>query len=727
MPSWPQNPKYLGKSSQRVDGPVKVTGAARYSSDIHNNGWLYGMILRSKWANAKIHSIDLSAALNSPGIKAAIKVREDEFIAHFYGQELAAVAGTNKQACLDALALIKVDATELPHVVDEKTAVNPDSVRVFPDFPNIGDPRVRENGEVDQAFAQATTIVEGHYTTQIQMHHCLETHGNTAHQQGDTLTVWASTQGVFSVRDGLAGNLEIPQNQVRVISDFMGGGFGSKFGPGVEGILASRLTRQTGLPVKLMLPRYDEAKAVGYRPSSFQQIRMGADADGKIIAFEMNAFGSAGYASGPSTAGGGGRAGFPAPYIYDIPNTRVRQAGVALNSGSARAFRAPGHPQASFGMESIMDEMALKLKMDPLDFRLKNDTHDSTPAEIRRKEWKLAAERFGWKKKYRSPRSSPGIIKTGIGLAGGTWGGGGRGTQAECQINADGSVELRCGTQDLGTGTRTLMAMIAAEIFGLEPGQVTARLGDTLFPPSGGSGGSTTAASVSPAIHNVCHNALKELREMSGVENPTGDNWREACRKIGIQPLIAQGRWVEGLSSRGVGGVQMAEVTVDTETGVVKIKKIVCVQDCGLVVNQLTCESQAYGGVIMGIGYALFEERIMDPLSVVVLNPNFETYKLPGAQDMPEIDITLLDMPERGVIGVGEPVTIPTAAAIANAVANALGVRIPSIPITPDKVLAALGEVPNKPAASLAGSWGNFHKKLHWDEIQPAQAPEEGH
>ncbi len=378
-------------------------------------------------------------------------------------------------------------------------------------------------------------------------------------------------------------------------------------------------------------------------------------------------------------------------------------------------------------MESMMDEMALKLKMDPLDFRLINDTHDSLPAEIRRKEWKIAARRFGWKEKYRPPGSSPGTIKTGIGLAGCTWGGGGRGTQAECQINADGSVELRCGTQDLGTGTRTLMALIAAEIFGLKPSQITARLGDTLFPPSGGSGGSTTAASVSPAIHNVCHNALQELREMSGMEDPTGSHWPAACRKIGIQPLVAQGRWVEGLSSRGVGGVQMAEVAVDTATGVVKIKKIVCVQDCGLVVNKLTCESQAYGGVIMGIGYALFEERVMDPLSGVVLNPNFETYKLPGAQDIPQIDIFLLDMPERGVIGIGEPATIPTAAAIANAVANALGARIPSLPITPDKVLAALGKVPNKPAHSLAGNWKDFHKQLHWDDFQPTQTQEAGH
>ncbi|HSH40251.1 MAG TPA: molybdopterin cofactor-binding domain-containing protein, partial [Chthoniobacterales bacterium] len=212
--------------------------------------------------------------------------------------------------------------------------------------------------------------------------------------------------------------------------------------------------------------------------------------------------------------------------------------------------------------------------------------------------------------------------------------------------------------------------------------------------PSGGSGGSTTTPSVSPAIFDACTNALNELQKVSGVADARGANWTDACKKIGMNPLVVQGKWREGLSSSGAGGVQFAEVEVDTETGFVNIRNILVVQDCGLIVNRLTCESQINGGVIQGIGYALYEGRVMDRATGVVLNPNFEYYKLPNGADVPPIDIVLLDMPERGVIGVGEPCHIPTAAAIANAVANAIGVRITTLPITPDKVLAALGKVP---------------------------------
>jgi xanthine dehydrogenase YagR molybdenum-binding subunit len=262
------------------------------------------------------------------------------------------------------------------------------------------------------------------------------------------------------------------------------------------------------------------------------------------------------------------------------------------------------------------------------------------------------------------------------------------------RINPDGSVEVRCGTQDLGTGTKTLIAIVAAEVFGLEPAAISVSIGDTTFPPSGGSGGSTTAASVAPAVFDACQNALADLTSASGISDPTGLNWRTATARLRINPVVARGRWRDGLSSHGVGGVQMAEVEVDTETGFVRVKRIVCVQDCGLVVNRLASISQINGGIIMGIGFALYEERILDGQTGVVLNPNFETYKLPGAADVPEIDVILQDMPERGVIGIGEPVTIPTAAAIANAVSNAIGKRVTRLPITPAQILGLLGKLP---------------------------------
>jgi xanthine dehydrogenase YagR molybdenum-binding subunit len=686
MAAWPEKRKHIGSRASRVDAPAKVTGAALYTSDVQPEGWLYGVILRSKWPKARITRINLDKAREMPGIKAAILAREGERTVRYYGEELAAVAGTSKQACLDALRAIEVEAKPLPFVVREQDARDESAPRVWEDVPNASKPRVNERGDVDQAFRACTAVVEGVFSTPVQVHHPLETHGNTVLWTDEGVTAWSSTQGIFSVRDGLAGSLKLPQNQVRVISEYMGGGFGAKFGPGVEGALAARLSRAAKAPVRLMLPRFDEALAVGNRPSSFQRIKLGADADGKLVAFEAENYGTAGIGSGGATEGGGGGVELPMPYIYRIPNIRVRQLGVNINAGSARAFRAPGHPPASFGMESILDELAVKLNLDPVELRIAND-----PFEVRQKEYRLGAERFGWKSKYRKPGTSPGPVKTGIGCAGASWGGGGRGTRAEAQINPDSSVEIRCGTQDLGTGTRTVIALVAADLLGLDPDQIKVRIGDTQFPPSGGSGGSTTAASVAPAVHDACTNALQELQKQTGIAEARGANWRAACKKLGVNPLVVSGQWQEGLSSSGTGGVQFAEVEVDTGTGFVRVKRITCVQDGGLIVSKLTAESQVSGGIIMGIGYALYEERIMDRVSGVVLNPNFESYKLPGLADVPEIDIVLLDMPERGVIGIGEPVTIPTAAAIANAVANAIGARVPSLPITPAKVLAALG------------------------------------
>jgi len=694
--NWPENPKYLGKDTKRVDGPQKVTGQATYPSDIQAPGLLYGMVLRSPWPAARLTAVDLAPALQMPGIKAAILVQDVPRTLFYYGDEIAAVAGTSRKACQDALEKIHLAATPQPFVVDEIKALDAKAARVFPDMPNLSAPRVREVGEVDKAFAEAAAVVEGAYATQVQLHHALETHGNTAVPEGDELTLWASTQGIFAVREGVASGLNLEQSKLRVRSPYMGGGFGAKLGPGVEAVLVARLAREAGAPVKMMLSRFEESLAVGNRPSSFQKIRLGADAEGNLTAFELIGFGTGGFASGGETEGGGGGTGFPAPYIYRVPNVRVKQYGVAVNAGSGRAMRAPGHPQASFGIEAVMDDLAVKLGIDPVAFRIQND-----PLDIRREEYALAAEKFGWKEKYHAPGTSPGVVKTGVGCGGATWGGGGRGTRAEVQVNPDGTVEVRCGTQDIGTGTTTLITIVAAEVLGLRPDQVTARLGDTRFPPSGGSGGSTTAASVSPALYDACEKALDELKAASGLEEVKGEHWKQACRALGVTPLVVQGQWREGLSSSGVGGVQMAEVEVDTETGFVRVKEVVVVQDCGLVVNKLTAESQVNGGVIMGMGFALYEQRIMDDRSGVVLNPNFETYKLPGAADIPVIRTYLLNQPERGVIGLGEPVTIPTAAAIANAVANALGVRVNSLPITPPKVLAALGKVPNPPAVSI--------------------------
>jgi len=695
MPSWPTETKYISQPTLRVDAVPKVTGRARYASDIQADGWLYGMILRSKWPAAKILSVNLDKARQIPGIKAAVVARDGEFTVRFYGEEIAAVAGTNKQACLDALRAIEVKAEPRnDFAVNETEARKDDAPQVWEGRSNVTPGRSREQGNVDHAFGECAAVIEGFYTTPVQIHNPMETHGNTVSWTDDGVTAWASTQGISSVRDGLAGAFQLDQSKVRVITEFMGGGFGAKFGAGAEGMLAAQLSREAKAPVRLMLTRFDQALAVGNRPSSFQKIKMGALADGTLHAFEAENYGTAGIGAGSNQGGGGGGADLTMPYLYPVPNTRVQQSHVAVNAGSARAFRAPGNPPASFGMESAMDDLAVKLGMDPLAFRLKNDAN-----EVRQREYALGAEKIGWKEKYRKPGSSSGPVKTGLGCAGAAWPAGGpsRSTQGEAQINPDGSVEFRLGVQDIGTGTKTVIAVVAAEMLGLQPEQITVKVGDTNFPPGPGSGGSTTCASVSPTVYDICQRGLQQLQKQTGVADARGQNWFAACKKLGVNPLVVHGNWIEGLSNRPAYGVQFAEVAVDTETGLVTVKKVVAVHDCGLIIDTLTLESQINGGVIMGMGYALYEERVMDDLSGVVLNPNFETYKLPGIADVPEIEIVLLNMPERGVIGIGEPATVPTAAAIGNAVTNAIGVRVGSLPITPAKVLAALGKVP--PAA----------------------------
>ncbi len=691
---WPEKNRYLGKPTPRADAPAKVTGRAKYTADVVKPGMLFGAILRSKWPAAEVRAINLEKALAAPGIKAAITAQPVPFIVNYYGDELAAVAGTSRQAVLDALELIQVDARPRAFVTQELDAIKPDAPRVVPDSPNLGEGKARETGDVDAAFASSAGVIEGLYETQVELHHPLEPQGSAVLWDGDEMTAWSSTQGVHGVRTAFASSLEVPQNKIRVLCEYMGGGFGSKFMPGVQGILCARLAKAAGAPVKLMITRFEQALAVGNRPSSHQKIKLGADATGKLTAIQLESFGTPGHRSGASTGGGSGGAAFPAPYIYQAPATRIKQGSVAINAGQSCAFRAPGHPVASFGIESALDDLAVKLGVDPVAIRILND-----PLEIRRREYQVGAERFGWKEKYRQPGSSSGPVKIGVGCAGSAWNSGMvRETQAEVQINSDGTVDVHCGIQDLGTGSRSVVQVVAAEMLGIDLALVTAHVGDTHFPPGPSSGGSRTTSSIAPAVYDACEKALAELKERSGIEDPRGANWKAACEKLAAFPVQGHGRWREGLADGGSkvaqGGVQFAEVEVDTETGFVKVRRVLVVQDCGQVVNSLTCESQINGGVIMGLGYALYEQRMMDRTTGVVLNPNFETYKLPGPADMPEIDILMIDQPERGVIGIGEPCTVPTASAIANAVANAIGVRVASLPITPDKVLAALGKVP---------------------------------
>ena len=645
--------------------------------------------------------MDLGAAEKAPGVKAALAVVEPGKAVMYQGDEVAAVAAATEEQARDALRLIKVQYQVLPSIATIAEALRDGAPAVFGGG-NIQEGEAQETGDLDAGFKQAAHIVEASYETQVETHVCLETHGCVCEWQGDNLTAWVSTQAVHGTREGFAEGLKIPQANVRVITEYMGGGFGSKFGPDIQGIVCAKLAKQAGAAVKLMLDRKEEHLATGNRPSSFSRIKAGVGADGMLTAFDAESWG---------TGGAGVGANFPLPYIYQFPNRRRKHRDVYTNAGPSRAMRAPGHPQACFHTEMLMDELADGVKMDPLEFRLKNLPPEA-PNAMWRKYFPVAAEMFGWNRRHPTGDPSPGPIKRGMGCAANQWGGGGRGSKAHCEIHGDGSVLMRCGTQDLGTGTRTHVTFVTAEVLGIPMDAVKTEIGDSAYPFSGGSGGSTTSASVAPAIRVTAGKALDALAARVapalGVEastltasngrihakgNPSkGLSWKEACQKLGTEPVSVEGEWQPGLSASGTSGVQFAEVEVDTETGVTKVNRIVCVQDCGLILDPLTAESQCIGGIVMGVNFALFENRLLDRHTGLMVNPNMEWYLLAGPADVPKIEVKLMNQPERGVVGLGEPPTIATAAAISNAVANAIGARVRSLPLTPDKVLAAVAE-----------------------------------
>jgi xanthine dehydrogenase YagR molybdenum-binding subunit len=702
--NWSRTPTVVGSRVKRLDGPDKVTGRAKYTFDIKRPGMLYARIVRSPHPHARVLSVDLSAAQRAAGVKVALVHRdpadEKTNVVMFQGDEVAAVAADTEERAIEAARLIKVEYDVLPHVISVDQALAGTAPPVFTPS-NVRQGQTQETGDIAAGFKEAAVTLDETYATHVITHVCLESHGTVCEWDGDKLTAWVSTQGVNSARENLASALAIPQSNVRVICQYMGGGFGSKLALGAEGLICARLAKMANAPVKLMLDRKEEHLATGNRPSAVARIKAGVSADGIITAFDAESWG---------TGGAGAASGFPLPYIYQIANRRRTHKDVFINTGQQRPMRAPGHPQGSFITEIMMDELADKAKLDPIEFRIKN-----LPAEAPNAMWgsylREGAEAFGWSKRHPTGDPASGSIRTGMGVAIGTWGGGGRGpASAHCEIASDGSVIMRIGTQDIGTGTRTVVAVVTADALGLQPAQVTPEIGDTSYGASPGSGGSTTAASISPGVRIAALKALDALKDKVapalGVEaaalvaaggrihvgaNPSkGLSWADACKRIGPQPITADGDWGAGMTSVTTSGVQFADVSVDVKTGIVKVTRVLAIQDCGLVVNPLTAESQCYGGVIGSLNFALFEDRILDRNTGQMVNPNMEWYLLAGMSDMPQIDIRLKNQPERGVIGLGEPPTVPTAAAVALAVRNAIGVTVRSLPLTPAKILQTL-------------------------------------
>lgn len=752
-PALPVSPdlKSIGKPTPRLDGKLKVSGAAKYTADVRLPGMLFAALITASEPHATIVSIDTSAAEQYPGVKAVHIMEKGERgsgpedgadakeatkypIVRFVGQPLGALCATSQAAADEAARLVKVEYEKIPWVIDPTKAQDEDSPVIFQKAVASGGtagggggprnatqkgnlragPPMGNKEEAEQALKDSDVVVEVAYRTQVQTHSALETHGVVADWKPEGLTCYASTQGTNTVRDELSAVFDLPKAQVRVITEYMGGGFGAKFGAGTHGVLATHLSKQTGKPVRLMLNRREEHLCVGNRPSSIQTLKIGAKKDGTLTAISLEGYGTAGVGT---VAGFGGpvrsRAMYPAPVMY------VQEADVFTNAGPASAMRAPGYPQGIFALEQAIDELAHKLDMDPLDLRDKIETGHLGP--VHKVERRVGAEKIGWANRNKKPGSDPGPIKRGIGMAQSAWHrNGGPGPSCQVRVSKDGSVEFMSSVQDIGSGIRTVLAQVVAEELGLKPTDVRVKIGDTNFPAGPASGGSVTTHVITPPAREAAYHVKLQLLEAAApamnakaedLELADGKvvlksdpsksmSFRAACGKMPSEDIshIARRRpdWQTPTpeNHNDQAGVQFVQVAVDTDTGVVRVEKVVAVHDCGRVMNPLTARSQVNGGIIQGISYALYENRLLDRTTAHMVNANLEEYKITGALDCPEIDVTFLDnyigRTNTDAVGIGEPANIATAAAVANAVYNAIGIRLREIPITPAKVLTAL-------------------------------------
>jgi len=706
--------KIIGRPTPRVDAKLVVTGRATYTHDIFFKDMLFAKILRSPHASAEIVSIDLSAARDFPGVKAVLQLKEGKV--RYEGDQVAAVAATSEKTAEEALKLIKVEYRVLPHVSTPDQAMADGAPKVK-DSGNVEKINEYSRGNIDQGFAEAEVTLERNYKTAIEIHHPVETHGSVAKWDEDELTVWDSTQAIFSVRDALAEALGIPETKVRVIKMYMGGGFGSKLELNEHTVVAARLAKETGRPVKLMLTRKENSLCVGNRPSTQITIKGGAKKDGTLTALSFKNHTCGGLDSGDQSSE-------PTVDVYKCPNVKVEEFTVFTNTGAGRATRAPGHVQGTFALEGFLEELAADLGMDPLEFRKKNYTTSNEggtgivySSKGLDKCYDIGAQKIGWERRNKKPGDGQGKKRRGLGMASQIWWGGGvPGTLADVKLHRDGSVEAISGTQDIGCGTRTYMATITAETLGLEPKDITIKIGDTVYPWAPISGGSLTAPSVGPAVRDAALKAADHLKEMAAkkLSVPAGDIVladKKLYDKNKPENAIAFKDLVKGLRREAVFhgerggmpggfayntfGAHFAEVEVDTETGRIRVLKHVAVHEVGRVLNRLTAESQVVGGVTQGISTALFEERVIDENTGRMVNPNFQAYKIATSMDMPEIVPLFADLVDPrinnlGNKGLGEPPRIPSSAAVANAVYNAVGVHIREIPMTPDKVLKAL-------------------------------------
>jgi xanthine dehydrogenase YagR molybdenum-binding subunit len=728
-------------ASPRIEARDKVTGVARYTVDIRNDGQLEGVILRSQVPHARVSEIDLAPARAMAGAAAAISLIGDDRTVRYVGEAIAAVAAKDRATALAALAAIKLTIEGLPAVVGLDAARKADAPVVFekssrkkagnvseaagPPAPwkgNIRGPSSAFSHKAKQARSlldaarqkRDPLLVEGTFRSATQQHACLEPHATVASFDGDLLTLHVSTQAVSELKETIAKRYKLDHDKVRVIADHVGGGFGSKGSLGVETIAAIELARAAKAPVRIAYDRHEELSVTGYRPASEVSIALLPSEQGALKALSLTAYGDTGAAINSGIA-------VLARLIYPAEAKQLSDYDVISNLPPGCAFRAPGGPPMAFALEQAIDEAALRLKVDPLQLRQR---WDPNPSRQRLYQWASRLEL--WRNRKTGGRES-GRYRRGIGVAAGYWLYLWQpGTKVELMVKG-GRLIASCAIQDIGTGSRSVIANTVAREFGLEPHDVEVRIGDSSLPHGAPSTGSRTTASVVPPILLAVQELKTAIMRHSKAQPSPGSNapWREliaaspdlaasAVRPEDARPKLPEirsplkdagllgmifGWMMRHFSHVAVGAgvpssVQVIEVEVDTWLGHVRVLNVAIGTAVGKIAAPALARSQAAGAVIQGIGYALYEARELDPRTGHVLTSGMEDYRIPGIADTPPIDVYFdeagFDHVLGGSVGIGEVSTVPTSPAIANAVRDAIGIRPMEIPIRPDRLVAAL-------------------------------------
>jgi CO/xanthine dehydrogenase Mo-binding subunit len=710
LTQWPAGPlAVVGRDAVRKDAAERVRGEARYTADVVLPGMLHAALVRSPHAHAGVRSLDLEAALALPGVRGVLGPGEAKGLveeAEYAGQPVAAVAAETFAQAQAAVAALHVDWEELEAVLDPEEAV---ARELF-----TAETTRSERGDYERALTEADVVVEGTYRTSVVLHNSMETHQAVCEWIGDTLHVYASTQYLWGVRGDLARELGIPADKVRVVCEYMGGGFGSKNGADEQTYVAAVLAKKTGRPVRCALTRREENVAAGNRNGTIQKLTVGARSDGTIVALGgefINAVGASGWSA--MTEG-------PLSMLYACDNVRTVRYGAKINTPPMKAFRAPGFVEGTFGLECLIDELAEKLDMDPLELRRRNyaDSNDGKPYSSKNLMQCYDLAQKHWDRRDDVRARSDGTWKRGVGMASQIWfGGGGPPSYAWIRVTSDGRATVVTAMQDIGTGTRTAMAQIAAEELGFPLDHVDVVLGDTARGPYATlSAGSSTTPSVGPAVRAAAADAKRQIVEIAaqrhhleervidirdGVVFSADGNLSTPVASLLelLEDAQILGKGARGPNPTGMSvltfGIQVVEVAVDVETGEVRVERVAAAHDVGRIVNTMGARSQVEGGIIQGVGHTLSEQRLHDPETGRILTTSLDAYRMPTIADIPEIVCEFVDEPDEhltnlGSKGLGEPPIIPVAAAIANAIRDATGADVHELPISREEMLRAL-------------------------------------